>query len=171
MMMRHTISALVENKFGVLARVAGMFSGRGFNIDTLNVGPTHDKALSRITLTIMGDTHALDQALKQLKKLINVIDIQPFEPGVAVDRELVMTKVAAGRGHRAEIVEICSIFDAKVINVTPEDMILEMTGNRHKVNSFLDLLEPFEILETARTGRVALNRKGSSPGLPKPAED
>jgi acetolactate synthase-1/3 small subunit len=167
-MMRHTISALVENKFGVLARIAGMFSGRGFNIDTLNVAPTHDKELSRITLTIKGDSHALDQALKQLKKLINVIDIQPFEPGVAVDRELVMLKVAANREQRTEIAEICNIFNGKIINVTSKDIILEVTGNRNKIVSFLDLMAPFEILETARTGRVALQRKGSSPGLRKP---
>ena len=170
-MMRHTISALVENKFGVLARIAGMVSGRGFNIDTLNVGPTHDDALSRITLTIFGDSQALDQVLKQLKKLVNVIDIQPFEPGAAVDRELVMLKVAANREERQEIVGICNLFNAQVINVTPNDMILEMTGNRHKVTSFLDLLEPFQILETARTGRVALQRKGSSPGMPTESED
>ena len=170
-MMRHTISALVENKFGVLARIAGMFSGRGFNIDTLNVGPTHDKELSRITLTIKGDSHALDQALKQLKKLINVIDIQPFEPGVAVDRELILLKVAANREQRTEIAEICNIFNAKVINVTSTDMVLEVTGNRNKIISFLDLLQPFEILETARTGRVALQRKGSSPGLPQAEEE
>lgn len=169
-MMRHTISALVENKFGVLARIAGMFSGRGFNIDTLNVAPTHDNELSRITLTIKGDSQALDQALKQLKKLINVIDIQPFEPGVAVDRELVMLKIAANREERIEIAEICNIFNAKIINVTSKDVILEVTGNRNKILSFLNLLEPFQILETARTGRVALQRKGSSPGLQKTQE-
>ena len=94
-MLRHTISALVENKFGVLARIAGMFSGRGFNIDTLNVGPTHEDGLSRITLTIKGDAQSLDQALKQLKKLVNVLDIQTFETGEAVERELIVLKVAA----------------------------------------------------------------------------
>ena len=160
----HLISALVENKFGVLARIAGMFSGRGFNIDTLNVGPTHEKGLSRITLSIHGDIQALDQALKQLKKLVNVLDIQTFALGEAVERELIVLKVAAAREIRSEIAEICNIFLAKVINVNASDMILEITGNRNKISSFLELLEPFEILEMARTGSVALNRKVASPG-------
>ena len=163
-MTSHIISALVENKFGVLARIAGMFSGRGFNIDTLNVGPTHEKGLSRITLSIKGDIHALDQALKQLKKLINVLDIQTFAPGEAVERELIVFKVAASREERSEIAAICNIFRAKVVNVNACDMILEITGNRNKITSFLELLEPFEILEMARTGSVALNRKAASPG-------
>jgi acetolactate synthase-1/3 small subunit len=163
-MTSHIISALVENKFGVLARIAGMFSGRGFNIDTLNVGPTHEKGLSRITLSIKGDIHALDQALKQLKKLINVLDIQTFAPGEAVERELIVFKVAASREERSEIAAICNIFRAKVVNVNACDMILEITGNRNKITSFMELLEPFEILEMARTGSVALNRKAASPG-------
>ena len=163
-MMRHTISALVENKFGVLARIAGMFSGRGFNIDTLNVGPTHEDGLSRITLTIKGDAQSLDQALKQLKKLVNVLDIQTFETGEAVERELIVLKVSASREDRSEIAEICNIFQAKVVNVNTGDMILEITGNRNKISSFLELLEPFQILEMARTGSVALKRKGASPG-------
>ena len=163
-MLRHTISALVENKFGVLARIAGMFSGRGFNIDTLNVGPTHEDGLSRITLTIKGDAQSLDQALKQLKKLVNVLDIQTFETGEAVERELIVLKVAASRESRSEIAEICNIFRAKVVNVNTGDMILEITGNRNKIASFLELLEPFKILEMARTGSVALKRKGASPG-------
>ena len=163
-MTSHIISALVENKFGVLARIAGMFSGRGFNIDTLNVGPTHEKGLSRITLSIKGDIHALDQALKQLKKLIKVLDIQTFAHGEAVERELIVFKVAATREERSEIAAICNIFRAKVVNVNACDMILEITGNRNKITSFLELLEPFEILEMARTGSVALNRKAASPG-------
>ena len=163
-MLRHTISALVENKFGVLARIAGMFSGRGFNIDTLNVGPTHEDGLSRITLTIKGDAQSLDQALKQLKKLVNVLDIQTFETGEAVERELIVLKVAASRESRSELAEICNIFRAKVVNVNTGDMILEFTGNRNKIASFLELLEPFQILEMARTGSVALKRKGASPG-------
>ena len=163
-MTSHIISALVENKFGVLARIAGMFSGRGFNIDTLNVGPTHEKGLSRITLSIKGDIHALDQALKQLKKLVNVLDIQTFAPGEAVERELIVFKVAATREERSEIAAICNIFRAKVVNVNACDMILEITGNRNKITSFLELLEPFDILEMARTGSVALNRKAASPG-------
>ncbi len=172
-MMRHTISALVENKFGVLARIAAMFSGRGFNIDTLNVGPTHEQGFSRITLTINCDSQELDQALKQLKKLVNVLDIQTFEPGEAVERELILLKVLAGREERAEIAEACNIFRGKVVNVNDNDMILEITGNPNKIASFLELLSPFETIEMARTGSVALKRKGASPGkqADEPAAD
>ncbi|WP_309387681.1 acetolactate synthase small subunit [Cerasicoccus frondis] len=157
--MRHTISALVENKFGVLARVAGMFSGRGFNIDTLNVGPTHDPKYSRITITLRAEEHALDMAIKQLDRLINVIDITHFgHRNAFVARELVMLKVQASRETRSEIIEVCDIFRAKVIDVTPEAIIIECTGNENKIRAFLELITPFGILELARTGNVALLR-------------
>lgn len=157
--MRHTISALVENKFGVLARVAGMFSGRGFNIDTLNVGPTHDPKYSRITITLRAEEHALDMAIKQLDRLVNVIDITHFgHRNAFVARELVMLKVKADRNTRPEIIEVCDIFRAKVIDVTPEAIIIECTGNENKIRAFLELITPFGILEMARTGNVALLR-------------
>ena len=158
---KHTLSALVENKFGVLARVAGMLSGRGFNIETLNVGPTHDPALSRITATVIADDAALDRCVKALEKLVNVLHVHDFsrEQVDHVARELVMVKVKATKSNRTEIVEIAGLFRAKVIDVAHEALIIEFTGNESKVSAFLALIEPFGILETARTGSVALPRR------------
>ena len=156
--MKHTISVLVENQFGVLARVAGMFSGRGFNIDTLNVGPTHDPSLSRITTTVNGNDRQIDQCIKQLHKLVNVIEVKDFRSGQFVARELVMVKVKASSETRAEIVQICDIFRAKIIDVKPERIIVEVTGDESKLSAFLELLENFGVLELARTGSVALQR-------------
>lgn len=157
--MRHTISALVENKFGVLARVAGMFSGRGFNIDTLNVGPTQEPRFSRITATVMGDDQQLDQCIKQLSKLVEVLEVVDLKRGEYVSRELVMVKVKAGSKTRSEIIQICDIFRAKIIDVAPETVIAEITGENQKLQAFLELIEPFGVIEIARTGRVALERK------------
>ena len=156
--MRHTISVLVENKFGVLARIAGMFSGRGFNIDSLNVAPTHDPSLSRITTVLKGDETALDLCIKQLRKLINVVEVIDFKEGQAVARELVLVKIKADTRTRPEIVQIADIFRAKIVNLTPENLIVQLTGDEEKVNALLGLLEPFGILELARTGRLALKR-------------
>ena len=156
--MRHTISVLVENKFGVLARVAGMFSGRGFNIDTLNVAPTHDASLSRITAVLKGDDSALDLCIKQLRKLVNVVDVVDFTEGQAVSRELVLIKVKADSKTRSEIMQISDIFRTKIVNVSHESVIIEMTGDDGKVSAFLKLVEPFGILELARTGALAQMR-------------
>ncbi len=156
--MRHIISILVENKFGVLARIAGMFSGRGFNIETLNVGPMMDNKFSRITATIIGDSEALDQAIKQVNKLINVLEVTEFSDGQATERELVMLKVSASAGQRSEVMQVCDIFRAKIIDVSPESVNIEMTGNANKVTAFLNLIEPYGIVEMARTGNLALKR-------------
>lgn len=156
--MRHIISILVENKFGVLARIAGMFSGRGFNIETLNVGPMPDERFSRITATILCDSDALDQAIKQVYKLINVIEVTEFSSGQATERELIMMKVKAPPSQRSEIMQVCDIFRAKIIDVAPETLNIEMTGNATKVTAFLNLVEPYGIIEMARTGNVALKR-------------
>ena len=156
--MRHTISVLVENKFGVLARVSGMFSGRGFNIDSLNVAPTHDAALSRITVVLKGDDSALDLAIKQLRKLINVVDVTDFKDSQPVLRELVLAKITADPKSRSEIMQICDIFRAKIVNVGASDVIIELTGDEGKVAAFLGLIEPFGILELARTDQLALTR-------------
>ena len=156
--MRHTISILVENKFGVLTRIAGMFSGRGFNIETLNVGPMIDNKLSRITATIVGDANNLDQAIKQVNKLINVLEVTNFADGQATERELVMLKVTASAGQRSELRQVCDIFRAKIIDVAPESVNIEMTGNGNKVTAFLNLIEPYGIIEMARTGNLALKR-------------
>lgn len=156
--MRHIISILVENKFGVLARIAGMFSGRGFNIETLNVGPMMDAKLSRITATIIGDSESLDQAIKQVNKLINVLEVTEFSNGQATERELVMVKVSASAGQRSEVMQVCDIFRAKIIDVASESLNIEMTGNANKVGAFLNLIEPYGIVEMARTGNLALKR-------------
>ena len=156
--MRHMISALVENKFGVLVRIAGMFSGRGFNIDTLNVAPTHDPSLSRITTVLMGDDSSLDLCINQLRKLINVVDVTDFKEGQAVNRELVLVRIKADGETRPEIMQICDIFRAKIVNVAHKDVIIEITGDEGKVGAFLGLVEPFGILELARTGQLALKR-------------
>lgn len=156
--MRHTISVLVENKFGVLARVSGMFSGRGFNIDSLNVAPTHDPALSRITAVLKGDDHALDLCIKQLRKLVNVVEVIDFADGSAVMRELVLVKVRADTRTRPEILQIKDIFRAKIVNLSHDNLVIECTGDDEKIGAFLNLLEPFGVLELARTGRLALKR-------------
>jgi len=157
--MRHTISVLVENKFGVLTRIAGMFSGRGFNIDTLNVGPTLDAATSRMTIVVRGDDTVLEQVTKQLKKLIEVIDIQDFRDDEYVDRELLLLRVNVTSKTRADVMQICDIFRAKIIDVQHKNVSIEITGNESKIGKFLMLMEPFGIIDLTRTGKVALARK------------
>ena len=155
---RHTISVLVENKFGVLARVAGMISGRGFNIDSLNVAPTHDASLSRITIVLKGDDSALELCTKQLAKLVNVVEVIDFKDQAPVARELILVKVRANSRTRPEILQIKDIFRAKIVNLTADNLIIEVTGDEDKISAFLGLIEPFGIIELARTGRLALKR-------------
>ncbi len=157
--MRHTISVLVENKFGVLARIAGMFSGRGYNIDSLNVGPTLDPATSRMTLIVRGDDTVLEQVTKQLRKLIDVIEVEDFRDGEYVDRELLMLRVSANAQTRSEVMQICDIFRAKIVDVQPEKMAIEITGDESKIEKFLILMSNFGISDLTRTGKVALTRK------------
>jgi len=157
--MRHTISILVENKFGVLTRVAGLFSGRGYNIDTLNVGPTHDPKLSRMTIVTTGDEATLEQIVKQLNKLPNVIKVQNFSEGEYVDRELLLVKVGVDSKSRAEVMQITDIFRAKIVDVQPKTLAIEITGNASKVEKFLDLMKTFGVQEITRTGKAALPRK------------
>ncbi|MBN1403184.1 MAG: acetolactate synthase small subunit [Opitutales bacterium] len=159
--MRHTISVLVENKFGVLTRVTGLFSGRGFNIDTLNVGPTSDPRFSRITATVRGNDQQLDQCIKQLGKLVEVIKVQDLASGQFVARELAIVKVRADSAHRGEIVQLCDIFRAKIVDVSLDDLIIEMTGNDEKVGAFLSMMEQFGILSLVRTGALAMERTGT----------
>ena len=157
--MRHTISVLVENKFGVLTRVAGLFSGRGYNIDTLNVGPTHDSKLSRMTIVTTGDEATLEQIVKQLNKLPNVIKVQNFSEGEYVDRELVLVKVAVDSKSRAEVMQVTDIFRAKIVDVQPKSLTIEVTGNEGKVDKFVDLMNSFGVTELTRTGKIAVSRK------------
>jgi len=158
--MRHTISVLVENKFGVLTRVAGLFSGRGYNIDTLNVGPTHDPKTSRMTIVTRGDDATIEQIVKQLNKLVDVLEIQDFREGAEyVDRELILVKVKVDSKTRVEVMQITDIFRAKIVDVQPNTTTIEVTGNESKVEKFLDLMTTFGIIELTRTGKVALPRK------------
>ncbi|MBR5622499.1 MAG: acetolactate synthase small subunit [Opitutales bacterium] len=161
-MNKHTVSALVENKFGVLARVSGMLSGRGFNIETLNVAPTHNPDISRITATIIADDESLNRCIRQLDKLVNVITVQNFDGVDFVARELVMVKVKANQKTRSEILEIIGIFRAQVIDVTLESIIIEFTGNKNKINALMKLLSNYEIIEMARTGTLTLERGTNS---------
>jgi acetolactate synthase-1/3 small subunit len=160
--MRHTISVLVENKFGALTRIAGLFSGRGYNIDTLNVGPTQDPNTSRMTIVTRGDDATLEQIVKQLNKLVDVLQVLDFRDGEYVDRELVLVKVAVDSETRAEVMQITDIFRAKIVDVQPKSLTIEITGNESKVEKFLELMKTFGINELTRTGKVALPRKSSS---------
>ena len=157
--MRHTISVLVENKFGVLARIAGMFSGRGFNIDSLNVAPTNDPSASKMTIVVRGDDTVLEQVTKQLNKLVDIIEIQDFRDGEYVDRELVMLRVNADSANRSEVMQICDIFRAKIVDVQPKSLTIEITGNDSKLEKFLELVGTIGITDLTRTGKVALPRK------------
>ena len=157
--MRHTISVLVENKFGVLTRIAALFSGRGFNIDTLNVAPTHEPSLSRMTLVTRGDDATLEQVVKQLKKLVNVIQVQDYREQEYIDRELVLVRVRADSQSRSEVMQITDIFRAKIVDVQPASLTIEITGAEAKVEKFIELMNGFGILELTRTGKVALPRK------------
>src|ERR1043166_5783363 len=157
--MRHTISVLMENKFGVLTRIAGLFSGRGYNIDTLNVGPTHDPNTSRMTIVTRGDDATLEQIVKQLNKLTDVLQVMDFREGEYVDRELVLVKVAVASSTRAEVMQITDIFRAKIVDVQPKSLTIEITGNESKVEKFLELMKSFGVVELTRTGKVALPRK------------
>jgi acetolactate synthase I/III small subunit len=156
--MRHTISVLVENKFGVLTRVAGLFSGRGYNIDTLNVGPTADPTASRMTIVTRGDDATLEQIVKQLNKLADVMAVQDFREDEYVDRELVLVKVSVDSRTRAEVMQITDIFRTKIVDVQPKSLTIELTGSESKIDKFLDLMKTFGIIDLTRTGKVAMPR-------------
>jgi acetolactate synthase I/III small subunit len=155
---KHILSILVENKPGVLTRIAGLFARRGFNIDTLAVGPTDDEELSRITLTLDGAKHSIDQVTKQLHKLVNVLKIRDLEPEETLARELALFKVAADGANRSEVMQICEIFRAKVVDVSRRALVVEVTGTCDKVDGFERLVRPFGLIEMARTGEIAISR-------------
>lgn len=157
--MQHTISVLVENKFGVLTRVAGLFSGRGYNIDTLNVGPTQDPKLSRMTIVTHGDEATIEQIIKQLNKLPDVIKVQDFASGESVGRELVLIKVGVDSKSRPEVMQIADIFRAKIVDVQSKSLTIEITGNESKVEKFVSLMQTFDVQQITRTGQIALPRK------------
>ncbi len=155
---RHTISVLMENTFGVLTRVAGMFSGRGYNIDSLNVAPTHDPEVSRMTIVTRGDDTTVEQIVRQLNKLVNVLEVTDFRDYEYIDRELVLVKVKVDGKRRSEVMQITDIFRTKIVDVQPKSMTIEVTGNETKVTKFIELMESFGVIELTRTGKVALSR-------------
>ena len=154
----HTLSILVENHYGVLTRVAALFARRGYNIDSLAVGPTEDAEVSRMTIVVQGDDAVIEQVIKQLYKLIEVIKVTDLSKEEHVERELALIKVAAGKETRAEILQIAEIFRAKVVDVGSGTMIVELTGAGGKIDAIEKLLRPFGIKELARTGKIGLQR-------------
>jgi acetolactate synthase I/III small subunit len=155
---KHILAILVENKPGVLTRIAGLFARRGFNIDTLAVGPTDDDTVSRITMTLDGAVHPIDQVTKQLHKLVNVLKIRDLEPRETLARELALFKLSADGTARAEVMQICDIFRARVVDVSKRSIVVEITGTCDKVEAFESLVRPFGLIEMARTGEIAISR-------------
>jgi acetolactate synthase I/III small subunit len=158
----HTLSVLVENTPGVLARIAGLFSRRGFNIHSLAVGPTERETVSRITIVVNVDEQPLEQVTKQLNKLVNVLKIVELDPAVAVERELVLVKVKADAAVRGQVLETVQLFRAKVVDVATDAVTIEVTGNADKLAAFLRVLEPFGIRELVQSGIIAIGRGGRS---------
>jgi len=157
--MRHTITLLVENEYGMLTRVAGLFSARGYQIDTLNVAPTLEDGVSRMTITTHGNDHVIEQIIQQSRKMVRVIEVTDMTAAPHVEREMVMLTVNAHVGEqRREVLSLVEIFRAKVVDVSNDSFILEMTGNAEKVGAFIELLRPIGIQEIVRTGPVAMTR-------------
>lgn len=157
--MKHTISVLVENHFGVLAHVAGLFSARGFNIDSLAVGETEDPTVSRMTIIAHGDDRTIEQITKQLNKLIDVIKVQDLSDEEKISRELILVKIHASATNRSDILQIVNTFRAKVVDVSSRSLTVEVTGSEEKIDAMLELLRPFGVKEVVRTGTIALARK------------
>lgn len=157
-MKKRVLSMLVDNTSGVLSRVAGLFSRRGYNIDSLTVGVTADPRYSRMTVVASGDELILDQITKQVAKLVDVVDIKTLAEGESVNRELILVKVRVDSGNRQEIVSIADIFRAKIVDVAVDSMTIELTGDQSKIDAFINLLREYEILELARTGITGLSR-------------
>jgi len=156
--MKHVISVLVENKVGVLSRITGLFSGRGFNIESLAVGETENEAISRMTIVVSGDESILEQVRKQLGKVIDTIKVTDFTGIDHVERDLMLIKVSALPGKRNEIIELVDVFRGKIIDVGQKDMIVEISGPEDRLEAVLNLIRPYGIKEVARTGRIAMNR-------------
>lgn len=157
--MRRTLSVLVENEFGVLSRISGLFSGRGFNIESLTVAPTQDNAYSRVTVVTTGDDKVIEQICKQLNKLINVLKVTDITGENSIDRELMLVKVSAKEENRAEIIRIAEIFDAKIVDASQKFYTMEISGDEWKMRSVIELLKPIGIKEMVRSGKVAITRE------------
>jgi acetolactate synthase-1/3 small subunit len=158
----HILSIVVENKPGVLARIAGLFSRRGFNIESLAVGPTDDPTISRVTLTVNGANHRIDQVTKQLHKLVNVIKIRDLEPGDAVARELALIKVSADESNRSQVMEVVDVFRASVVDISKRSVTVEVTGTDEKIEALEKMLRPYGLVEMVRTGEIAVARGRSA---------
>ncbi|MCC6491467.1 MAG: acetolactate synthase small subunit [Pirellulales bacterium] len=161
--MRHVLSALVQNVPGVLAHVAGMFASRGYNIDSLAVGETEDPSFSRMTFVVVGDDSVLEQVRKQLEKIVTVVRVEDVSAQEFVERDLMLIKVRATPEHRAQIIELCGIFRGKVVDVSTDQVIIEISGQEKKIEAFIDMMRPFGIVDLARTGRIALVRGAGRP--------
>jgi acetolactate synthase-1/3 small subunit len=155
---KHILSVLVENKPGVLARVAGLFARRSFNIDTISVGPTEDPLVSRMTITVDGAAHPIDQVTKQLHKLVNVIKIRDLEPEDTIEREMALFKVSSDGQARGEVMQLTDIFRGRIVDVSGRTVTVEITGTRDKVEAFEQLVRPFGLVEMVRTGEIAISR-------------
>jgi len=156
--MRHVISALVQNQPGVLARVSGLFSGRAFNIDSLTAGETEDPTYSRLTIVTHGDDRIIEQIIKQLRKLVDVLKVQDLTVSAHVERDLVLIRVNAPPDRRSEILELVDVFRAKVVDVSIKELMIEIAGPEAKIEAFIELLRPYGVKELARTGSIALSR-------------
>ncbi len=161
--MRHVLSALVQNVPGVLAHVAGMFSSRGYNIDSLAVGETEDPHLSRMTFVVVGDDSLLEQVRKQLEKIVTVVRVDDISSKEYVERDLMLLKVRAEGDKRTEIGELCQIFRGRIVDVAPDQVIVEISGQEKKIQAFIELMRPFGIVELVRTGRIAMVRGVNDP--------
>ena len=153
---KHTITALVENQPGVLARIVGLISGRGFNIESLNVAPTHDPVVSRMTMQVPGDDRVLEQVTQQLNKLVDVIRVTDLTKEPFLNRECIMVKVAASREQRSQVIELADVFHAAVISAHSNALIIELVGEQDRIADFLDMMKPFKILDVSRSGVVAM---------------
>lgn len=158
--MRHTISVLVENKFGVLSRVSGLFSGRGFNVESLSVGETIDPSVSLMTIVTTGDDQIVEQITKQLNKLIDVIKVVDFMEIDHVEREMILVKVSPRKDDRAEVLRLAEIFRGRIVDSGSTTFTIEITGDEKKIAAFVELMKPYGIKEFARTGKVAMAREG-----------
>lgn len=156
---RHTITALVDNQPGVLARVVGLISGRGYNIESLNVGPTQDPSISRITMQVPGDDRVLEQVTKQLNKQIDVLKVTDLTKEPFLNRECILLKVTANRRNRADLIEIADVSGAKVIAVQPGTMVLQLVGDQQQISDFMDLMQPFKVVDVSRSGVIAMGKE------------
>jgi len=168
--MRHVLSALVQNVPGVLSHISGMLASRGYNIDSLAVGETEDPRLSRMTFVVVGDDNVLEQVRKQLEKIVTVVRVDDISARDHVERDLMLIKVASPPGKRSEIRELTDIFRGRIVDVAPEMVMIEISGQERKIQAFIEMMRPFGIIELARTGRIAMVRGGNGPETGEPTE-